>query len=145
MDGATRFGATAHVITDEIDAGAIVGVEWADIPPDVDRLHLEALSRQLVVALFERLASDLTSLGAPLPVLDVSWSGRATTRRDFEALCELSVDVDAEEFQRRYRAVGEGPEHALFVNLHGRRFRLESMAGDGKVYAGGRVVDGRDI
>ena len=140
MDGATRFGATAHVMTDEIDSGSIVGVEWAEISSDIDRLHLEALSRQLVVALFQRLAPHLADTYTPLPVTDVSWSGRATTRQDFEDLCELPPDVGAEDFALRYRAVGEGPEHALFVTLHGRRFRLEGMAGDGKVYAGGRVV-----
>ena len=141
MEGAAQFGATAHVMTEEIDSGAIVGTEWADIAPDIDRLHLEALSRQLVVALFQRLAPLLTDTDTPLSVTDVSWSGRVTTRQDFENLCELPPDVSAEGFALRYRAVGEGPEHALFVTLHGRRFRLESGAGDGRVYSGGRVID----
>ena len=140
MDRATRFGATAHIMTHEIDSGSIVGVEEVEISADIDRLHLEALSRHLVVSLFHRLARLLVDTGTPLPVLDVTWSGRVTTRQDFENLCELPADVGEEEFALRYRAVGEGPEHALYVNLHGRRFRLEHTAGDGRIYAGGRVV-----
>lgn len=140
MDRATRFGATAHVITKEIDSGAIVGVEEAEISADIDRLHLEALSRHLVVSLFHRLAPLLVNTRTPLPASDVSWSGRVTTRQDFENLCELPADVGEEEFALRYRAVGEGPEHALYINLHGRRFRLDNTAGDGRVYSGGRVL-----
>ena len=140
MDRATRFGATAHIMTKEIDSGAIVGVEEAEISADIDRLHFEALSRHLVVSLFHRLAPLLVNTRTPLPALDVSWSGRVTTRQDFENLCELPADVGEEEFALRYRAVGEGPEQALYINLHDRRFRLEHTAGDGRVYSGGRVV-----
>ena len=139
-DGATRFGATAHVMTREIDAGPIVGVEWADIPPAIDRLNLESLSHDLVMKLFRRLAPALAGSESPLAPLPVTWSGRPTTRRDFERLCEVPPDVGADEFRRRHRAVGEGPHHAMFVTLHGRRFRLENLPGDGKVYVGGQVI-----
>ena len=55
-------------------------------------------------------------------------------------MCELPSDINEEEFALRYRAVGEGPEHALYVNFHGCRFRMENTTGDGRVYSGGRVV-----
>lgn len=141
MDGAAQFGATAHVMTPEIDSGAIVGVDLAGIPTGIDRLHLEALSREMVVGLFRRLAPQLADVATPLPPLDIAWSGRVTTRQDFEDLCELPADISADDFALRYRAVGEGPEHALYVTLHGRRFRLESAVGDGRVYTGGRVTE----
>lgn len=141
-DGASRFGATAHVMTSEIDAGSIVGVEWIEIPQTIDRLNLEALSHQLVVHLFHRMAPALATSDEPLAIIPESWSGRVTTRQDFENLCEVLPDVSADEFHRRYRAVGEGHEHAMFVTLHGRRFLLENMPGDGKVYVGGQVVSG---
>ena len=139
-DGATRFGATAHVMTREIDAGPIVGVEWAEIPSAIDRLNLESLSHDLVMKLFRRLAPALANSESPLAPLPDSWSGPPTTRRHFERLCEVPPDVGADEFHRRHRAVGEGPHHAMFVTLHGRRFRLENLPGDGKVYVGGQVV-----
>ena len=140
-DGAIRFGATAHVMTRQIDAGPIVGVEWADIPPTIDRLNLEALSHSLVLNLFRRLVPALANSETPLAPLPISWSGRPTTRQDFERLCEVAPDVSADEFHRRHRAVGEGHQHAMFVTLHGRRFRIENLPGDGNVYVGGQVVD----
>jgi methionyl-tRNA formyltransferase len=141
-DGANRFGATAHVMTGKIDSGPIVGVDWIEIPPTIDRLNLEALSHQLVVHLFQRMALALATSDEPLVVVPESWSGRVTTRQDFENLCEVLPDVSADEFHRRHRAVGEGHEHAMFVTLHGRRFLIENMPGDGKVYVGGQVVNG---
>ena len=139
-DGARRFGATAHVLTRAIDAGPIIDVEWAEIPPTIDRLNLEALSHQLVVNLFRKLVSALVNSEPPLAPLPVTWSGRPTSRRDFERLCEVPHDVSAYEFRRRHRAVGEGHEHAMFVFLHGRRFRIENLPGDGNVYMGGQIV-----
>jgi uncharacterized protein (DUF427 family) len=129
----------AHVMTDEIDAGSIVGVEWVKISPTIDRLNLEALSHQLVVQLFHRLATDLATSDEVLTILPDTWSARVTTRQDFETLCEGQPYVSENEFHRRHRSIGEGHEHAMFVTLHGRRFLIENMPGDGKVYVGGRL------
>jgi methionyl-tRNA formyltransferase len=141
-DSTSRFGATAHVITGKIDSGPIVGVDWIEIPSTIDRLNLEALSHQLVVHLFQRMALALATSDEPLAIVPESWSGRMTTRQDFENLCEVLPDVSADEIHRRCRADGEGHEHAMFVILHGRRFLIENMPGDSKVYVGGQVVSG---
>jgi len=136
--GATRFGATAHVMAEDVDTGPIVGVEWVDIPNDIDRLNLEAMSYRLTKALFGKLAPQLVNSDGPLAPIPEQWSGPVTRRRDFDALCELPAGVDREEFLLRYRAVGEGPDHALFVRIHGVRFRLDSGADYGTVFVGGR-------
>ena len=67
------------------------------------------------------------------------WGTRTYTRKDFDALCEIAPDMGAEAFARRLRAVGEGPDHALTVTLHGRRFRLETEAGGVVVKGGTRI------
>ncbi len=139
-DGAPRFGATAHVMTERVDAGPIVGVEWFEIAADIDRLQLDILTYRAAVALFARLAPLLVESAAPLPPLAVAWSGRKTTQRDFEALCALPPDVDAGEFERCYRAVGEGPHHALTITVHGQRFRLDNERRDDAVCVAGHAV-----
>ncbi len=68
-DSASRFGATAHVITKKIDSGPIVGVDWIEIPQTIDRLNLEALSHQLVVHLFQRMALALATSDGPLALV----------------------------------------------------------------------------
>lgn len=145
-DGATEFGATAHVLTAAVDQGPIIGVEMAPVPAHMNRLELEALSRSLVTRLFERLVPDIVGVGGSEgpPESGMVWGSRVTRRQDFEALCRLPVDVSADEFHRRLRAVGEGPDHALCVTLHDRRFRLVSSTGNSDdndtVIKGGRPV-----
>ena len=138
--GARQFGATAHELSETVDEGAIVGVDMVDMPANIDRLNLEALSRHLVTGLLTRLAPELIGSDDPLQHTGVNWSGRKWTRRDFEDLCYLPDDVEGQEFERRYRALGEGPEHALKFRRFGRTFSLNPVAGDGVVYKGGDAV-----
>jgi methionyl-tRNA formyltransferase len=138
--GATQFGAICHTLTESIDDGPIVGVNSVDISPDINRLDLEALSRQLITRLFTKMAPALATVEGPLPELDLTWSGKPTRQKDFDALCRLPSDVSKDEFDRRYRAVWEGPFHGLTIELFGRTFRLESKQKDDVVYKGGRPV-----
>ncbi|HEY6256635.1 MAG TPA: formyltransferase family protein, partial [Xanthobacteraceae bacterium] len=57
--GATEFGATAHVMVDKVDAGAIVGVERFWIPPGSTALQLEEMAYAGAARLFWRLARPL--------------------------------------------------------------------------------------
>ncbi len=140
-DGLDRFGATLHELTMKIDAGPIVAVDDAVITPAMDRLALETLARDLVTGLLTRMAPDLLTIDGPLPHLDAQWSGPAWSKKDFDALCRLPGDIDEAEFRRRLRAVGEGPNHALYFETFGRRFPLAPPARTGPVVKGGRPVE----
>ncbi|WP_299436659.1 formyltransferase family protein [uncultured Rhodospira sp.] len=140
-DGATTFGVTLHEMTPQVDAGAIVAANTVDIPLDMDRVGLEALSRRLALHLLAGMAPALVDLSRPLPTVDMAWSGPARRQADFEALCRLPADVDEREFRRRLRAVGEGPHHALRLSAFGRWFRLEPDHADAAVVKAGRVLE----
>ncbi len=139
-DGVTTFGATLHEMAAEVDAGPIVATSEVDIPPDMDRLGLETLSRRLVLHLLRHCAEALVRTETPLARIDVPWAGPARRQADFDGLCRLPEDVDAAEFQRRLRAVGEGPRHALRLPRFGRWFRLEPAHPDTPVVKAGRVI-----
>lgn len=139
-DGASQFGTTCHFMTANIDSGAIVGVNSSDIPSGINRLDLEAFSRQMVIRLFAQMAPALATDDDLLPELDISWSGTTTNQKDFDALCRLPSGVSEDEFNRRYRAVWEGPLHGLKIDLFGHTFRMEPKAGDNVIYKGGRAV-----
>jgi folate-dependent phosphoribosylglycinamide formyltransferase PurN len=136
---ARRFGVTAHEMYENVDEGPVVGVEWVDIPLDIDRIHLEAKSHQLIMQLFERLVPEMVK-GVPLTHTEDQWSGYVTRKKDFETICEVPCDISLAELELRYRAVGQGPSHSLNIKLHGVRFNLDTGADDGKVYNGGREV-----
>lgn len=139
-DGLDRFGATLHELTAEIDAGPIVAVDEAAITSGMDRLALETLARDLVTGLLTRTAADLLTVSGPLPHHDARWSGPAWSKKDFDALCRLPDGIDEAEFRRRLRAIGEGPNHALYFEKFGRRFSLSPSGRTGPVVKGGRPV-----
>jgi methionyl-tRNA formyltransferase len=124
-ENASRFAATAHEMQREVDSGAIVGVEWFDMPPQPRLSQLEGLTYEASLRLFARLAPALATSDAPLPHLDQGWTGRKSTQRDFDAMCELQPDIEAPELDRRARAFADGLDGKLHLKLHGRIFRLE--------------------
>lgn len=140
-DGATTFGATAHRMTDRIDEGEIVGTQSFPLSSETDRLSLDKLALDNVLILFSTLLPRIVDLSNDLPSSGESWRGQAKTKKDFNALCELPSDASQEEFDRRYRAVGEGPEHALSIRLFGQRFRLDNDHAGDTVVRGGRPTD----
>lgn len=134
-EGDAAFATTVHEAAAAVDAGPIVAVERFAIPEGCDRATLDTLSLTSVLRLLVRLTPELVS-PAPLPHAAERWSGRRTRLADFEALCRLPEEADAAEFARRYRAVGEGPEHALEFTRFGHRFRLDNRR-DAPVTMGG--------
>jgi len=140
-DGRTRFGSTVHEMAAKVDAGAICVVDWFDVPGDIDCVSLNTLSFGSLFALFQKCAAHLAQNAEPLRRSDETWSGRTTTQQDFNALCRLALDISAEDFQRRYRAVGEGPDHALEFTVHGHRFRLDNQYESPDVLIGGKKRD----
>lgn len=139
-EGGTRFGSTVHEMAETVDSGPINAVDWFDVPPDIDRVTLNALSYRSLIGLFAKLAPHLATHSEPLPRIDATWSGKAKTQKDFDALCQLPPDVSEQEFLRRYRAVGEGPNHALEITLFGHRFRLDNRRPAPDVMVGGKKL-----
>lgn len=121
---ARRFGVTAHEMLRRVDAGPIVGVEWFDMPPTPRLSDLERLSFEAAVRLFMRLGPLLATSPLPLATIDEHWTGWKSRQADFEAMCALPLDIGAEELDRRVRAFADGLQGTLYVNLHGRRFRI---------------------
>ena len=146
-DGGTRFASTVHEMAAKVDAGAIHVVDWFDVPGDIDCVSLNTLSFQSLFALFQKLAAHLAQNDEPLSRSGDTWSGRTTTQQDFNALCCLPIGdmgdmgISAEDFQRRYRAVGEGPDHALEFTVHGHRFRLDNQHVRPDILIGGKKRD----
>lgn len=140
-DGATSFGTTAHCMTAVVDGGGIVAVTRFDMPAGVDRLQLDSLSFEAVMTQFKGMVPRLIDLSTELTPQGEEWSGPARTRKHFEQLCHLPDGVSEEEFERRYRAVGEGPNHALTLEIYGHRFRLDNMRGDDSVVRGGQTTE----
>ena len=135
-DRATHFGVTLHEMAPQIDSGPIVAVDTFAVPESWDRLALDTATFAALQNLLARMAPLLADVDVPLTTISEAWTGPRRTRKEFNALCHMPEDVSADEFARRYRAVGEGPEHALTISRFGRVFRLENIRNDAVVRGG---------
>jgi methionyl-tRNA formyltransferase len=106
---AAQFGTTAHVMVARVDEGPIVGVEMFSIPPGASVASLEGMAYARLSYLFWTLAKPLATCSEPLPQLPVQWSGTKTTRRDYAALCDIPLDIQRDELERRIAVFGEDP------------------------------------
>ncbi|MBL8832179.1 MAG: hypothetical protein JNL71_07290 [Rhodospirillales bacterium] len=125
-EGATRFGATAHAMIQQVDAGEIVACEWFDIDRAWGRMKVATIAFQALVRVFTALAPALARDDALLPATGERWTGRTRFKQEFEEFCAIPPDISAEEYRRRFRAFGEGPFKDLSVTLHGHRYVLET-------------------
>jgi methionyl-tRNA formyltransferase len=122
--GAHEFGVTAHVMSEQVDTGPIVGVELFPVPPAASLRSLDELAFVQLARLFWQLAAALATSPEPLPALQQQWSGRRTTRRMVAGLCDIPIAISKEELDRRidaFNAINVGA--GLTVTLHGRKFR----------------------
>lgn len=140
-EGAKTFGATAHRMNDQIDEGEIIGTQSFPLSVTMDRLSLDKLALDTVLLLFRHLVPSIVDFANEIPFSGDSWRGQARTKKDFNALCELPRDASQDEFDLRYRAVGEGPDHALSIKLFGQRFRLANDHSGDTVVRGGLSSD----
>jgi hypothetical protein len=60
--------------------------------------------------LFWTLAKPLAARGEGLPLLPLQWSGIKTTRRDYAAICDIPLDIESEELDRRIEIFGADPD-----------------------------------
>lgn len=138
-DGAASFGVTCHEMAAVVDSGPIVAVDRFAIPNSANREALDALTYRAMLGLVEKLAARIADVSKPLPPIADQWSGPVRTRADFNALCQLPPNVTEAEFQRRYNAIGEGPNHAISIELYGQRFKLDNRR-DAPIVRGGREI-----
>lgn len=107
-EGATEFGATAHVMAEKVDSGPIVAVDLFAIPPQISAEALEAMAFARLARLFWDLAQHLASSPQPLPALPIRWSGCKSTRRRCAELCDVPIGISSDELERRVAAFGDG-------------------------------------
>jgi methionyl-tRNA formyltransferase len=121
---ATEFGATVHVMVEQVDAGPIIDVALFPVPADISVLGLEGLAYAHLAHLFWRLAKSLATDPKPPPALPIKWGSRKYSRRAYRAVCDIPLDIPKDELDRRLKVFG-GNHFGMSptINLHGIEFR----------------------
>jgi len=121
---AAEFGATAHVMAECVDSGPIVDAALFPIPADITVLGLEGLAYAHLAQLFWRLSNALATHPAPLPERPLQWGRKKNSRRAYQAICDIPLDITKEDLDRRMRAFGGNHWGMLpTIRLHGIAFR----------------------
>jgi methionyl-tRNA formyltransferase len=123
-DQATEFGATAHAMVEQVDAGPIIEFVSFPIPPHASVLGLEGLAYAHLAFLFWRMAKWLALDEVPPPALSVQWSNRKYSRKKYRAMCDIPLDISKGELEHRLKIFGGnyfGVSPA--IHLHGVEFR----------------------
>jgi hypothetical protein len=119
------YGATLHIMTEQVDAGPIVAIDVFTVPSDATPGSLLAAANEAGMRTIEKWSKRLLE-AEPMPELpDVAWGTVKTTRSDLIRLSRISPLIDADEFERRFRAFDGGAHDNLVVELHHSTFRID--------------------
>jgi methionyl-tRNA formyltransferase len=130
-DEARQFGATLHVMVEQVDAGPIIDVAFFPVPADISVFGLEGLAYAHLAQLFWRRAKSLATDAAPPSALPIKWGSRKYSRRTYRAICDIPLDIPKEELDRRIKVFG-GSHFGITptIHLHGVEFRAVAPLGD---------------
>lgn len=121
---AAEFGATVHAMVARVDSGPIVEAVHFPFPPDIGVQGLEGLAYAHLAKLFWRFARYLATESEPLPQCELQWGHRKYSRRAYQAICDIPLDISKDELDRRLRVFGGNHwGMAPAINLHGVEFR----------------------
>jgi methionyl-tRNA formyltransferase len=120
----TEFGATAHVMTEQVDAGPIIDVALFPVPAAISVLGLEGLAYAHLAQLFWCMAKSLATDPEPPRTRPLKWGSKKYSRRAYRAMCEIPFDIPKDELARRIEVFG-GNHFGMSptINLHGIEFR----------------------
>jgi methionyl-tRNA formyltransferase len=123
-DGVREFGATVHAMAERVDSGPIVDVALFAVPENIGVLGLEGLAYAHLAQMYWKLAKRLATETAPLPEQALRWGSRKNSRRAYQAICDIPLDITREELERRLKVFG-GNHFGMSptIHLHGVEFR----------------------
>jgi methionyl-tRNA formyltransferase len=121
---ATEFGATAHVMAEQVDAGPIIDVAYFPIPAGISVFGLEGMAYAHLAQLFWRMAKSLATDPASPPTLPIAWGPRKYSRRSYRAICDIPLDIAKDDLDRRLKVFGDNHfGMSPTIHLHGVEFR----------------------
>lgn len=132
-DGATRYGATCHIMTKRVDEGPIVDIEWFDILDPCSPAELLRFANEAGIRIIKRIGPRIAK-GETLLPSETKWGPRKTTRSDFLAMCHLKSEMSREEIDRRIKAF-HSPHHNN-LTMDGKPFMScpSPASGKGGIY-----------
>jgi methionyl-tRNA formyltransferase len=87
-------------------------------------MALEGLAYAHLAKLFWELARPLAREAEPLPERPLRWNGKKNSRRAYQAVCDIPLDITKEDLDRRMKVFGDNHfGMSPTIRLHGVEFR----------------------
>jgi len=120
-ENASTYGVTCHFLNNTT-YGSIISVKRFKVhSKDTVATLLERTSTYMLSLFYDIAELILTQKELPLADKE-QWTGKSTTRKDFDNLCELSLNMNKEEVERRIRATFSTGVSNPKIYLHGYPF-----------------------
>ena len=122
FEGDREFGVTAHLMTENIDAGPILRVLRFPIRRDdsVETLHSRTLAQ--IPRLVETVVDNLAKNDWRVVPSREKWARKALRRKDLLDLMQIHATDSAAVAARKIRACAHPRKPGPYVVKHGRRF-----------------------
>jgi methionyl-tRNA formyltransferase len=127
---ARQFGVTFHMMQGLVDSGLILDADLFPVVPGTPVVALEEAAYAHLAAMFWRWAGELANQAAPLsPRVAMQWGAKKNSRRSYQQLCSIPVDISKEDLALRMSIFGDGHfGMSPSINLHGFEFRAVAPA-----------------
>jgi methionyl-tRNA formyltransferase len=122
-DQASEYGATMHYMTEKVDDGIIIDVEFFKVLEPITPLELMYKADESAWLLINKLFSWIKD-NEPFPISTYHWGGIKRNRKDFHNFCKIPTDISLEELRKRIKAFHVDGFKNLFVEIHGQKFFL---------------------
>ena len=123
FDGKKEYGATTHVMVSNVDSGAILDVVRFPVTPVDTCESLFEKSEHACLELLARMVDYFAKYRELVPSLDVQWTGKAVSRRQFQEWLILDPKRP-EEFERKIKAARHSKFPGPYLYVNGHRFGL---------------------
>lgn len=122
LDGDTEFGVTSHLVTEGIDEGPILQVNYFPIAASetVESLHAKTLAK--IPELVEATIDGLERNSWVAKPTSQRWERKALRHRDLMARMEISDVADEGEVTRKIRAFAHSSKPGPYIQKHGIKF-----------------------
>ncbi len=123
-DNVKKYGATMHFMINKVDEGGIIDVELFNVKSLIKPNELLMKANDAGLKLFIKLIKNFDKKNYLKVNNKYKWSNKKHTRKDFEKLCNLSIDMDKNEFIKRLNACSFPGYSNLFLNIDGKKFQI---------------------
>lgn len=121
---ASEYGVTCHHMAPKVDTGAIIGVKRFPVFDTDDVASLLARTYDYQLILFYEVLSQVLS-GKDLPTSDEQWKRAPITRREFQNIAKITLEMPMAEVAKRIRATKFG-DWKPTIEFQGFTFELKT-------------------